>query len=129
MWKEAKDNERLVANRCPKCKMLYSPPVMVCGRCHVKVGDEFIDIGDKGTVTQYTIVVQRLWDPVEGKWFEPPPYPSATILLDSGVYSGGRLEETDTEKLHKGMRVQAVWKDKEERGLGARDIQYWRTIE
>ena len=126
---EMRDNKRLVANRCPKCGMLYLPPQMVCGRCHVRAGEEFIELSDKGTVTQYSFVVQRLWDPVEGKWFEPSPYPGATILLDGGVYTMGRLEETDMEKIHRGMRVEAVWKEKKERGLGTHDILYWRTIE
>lgn len=129
LWKEMRDNKRLVANRCPKCGMLYLPPQMVCGRCHVRAGEEFIELSDKGTVTQYSFVVQRLWDPVEGKWFEPSPYPGATILLDGGVYTMGPLEETDMDKIKRGMRVQAVWKEKKERGLGTHDILYWRTIE
>ena len=32
LYKEARDNKKLVTNRCPKCKELLWPPRPVCGR-------------------------------------------------------------------------------------------------
>ncbi len=131
-YQEIRDNKRLVANRCPKCNELFFPPHMVCGRCKVKASEELIvlDEGDlKGTVQELAPPRgQRFWDPRRGDWFEEP-HPSATILLDSGHRIGHRLEETDMEKVKKGMRVQAVWKEKEERGNAMGDILYFRKIE
>lgn len=124
LFKEIRDNKRLVANRCPKCQQLLYPPQMVCGKCHVRASDQFEEISDKGTVVQYTLIKMPLWDPHLGARAEPDPHPTATILLDSGVYTMmARLEETDPEKIKAGMRVQAVWK--EETG----EILYFRTIE
>jgi uncharacterized OB-fold protein len=51
------------------------------------------------------------------------------IELDDGTIIRHFLEETDTEKLKEGIRVQAVWKEKAERGEGTSDVKFFRTIE
>jgi len=127
-YKEAKENKRLTATRCPKCNELLFEPKIVCGKCKVRAGDELIDIGDKGTVHTYNTLIMRFWNGWTGD-FHDDPHPVACIKLDSGVYLEHCLEETDFEKLKQGMRVQAVWKPDGERGGGASDILYFRTIE
>ena len=127
LYREAKENKRLVANRCRKCKELLWPPQAVCGRCKVDAGEDWVVMSDKGTVIQYTYLVFPLWDPHYGEKLASP-HPTATIKLDEGVYLVHFLEEKDLEKLKEGMRVQAVWKD-EDRGRGLGDILYFRTIE
>lgn len=128
LYREMRDSKKLVTNRCPKCKELLWPPQMVCGRCKVRAGDDWVELSDKGTVAGYTYLVYPLWDPHAGKRVgEDHPY--ATILLDDGMYMVSRLEEQDKEKLKVGMRVQAVWRE-EGRGRGLdEDILYFRTIE
>ncbi|RLC94425.1 MAG: hypothetical protein DRI39_02860 [Chloroflexi bacterium] len=129
LYKEAMENKRLVTNRCPKCKELLWPPQAVCGRCKVEAGEDWVAMSDKGTVIQYTYLVFPLWDPHYGEKLANP-HPTATIKLDGGVYMVHFLEEKDPQKLKEGMRVQAVWKEKqEERGRGLGDILYFRTIE
>ncbi len=129
VYAEAKENKKLVSNRCPQCKEIWLPPTPVCPKCKVDMGWDWVELPQTGTVYQYTYLVYPLWDPHYGeKWANP--YPSATILLDNGVFYRHWLEETDKEKLRVGMRVQAVWKeDYEERGQGVQDILYFRTIE
>ena len=127
-YKEMRDNKRLVGNQCPKCKELMFPPRTVCGRCKVRAGEELEEISQKGTVRLYNPMVQKFWNPRTGDWYEDP-HPSATILLDGDVFTSHALEETDIEKLRVGMRVEAVWKEKKERGEGMGDILYFRTIE
>ena len=128
-YQEARDNKRLVGNRCPKCHEILFPPHEVCARCRVRASDELVELKQEGTVQLYNPVVMRLWNPRTGSYFEDQ-YPSATILLDDGVYIGHRLQEQNIEKLKKGMRVKAVWKEnKEERGNGFADILYFKTIE
>jgi uncharacterized OB-fold protein len=127
LYKEARDRKKLVTNRCTKCKELVYPPQMVCGRCKVEAGQDWVEMSDKGTVVQYTYLIFPRWDPHRGEYYSSP-YPSATVLLDSGLYLRSRLEEQDTKKLKRGMRVQAVWKEKG-RGREQDDIEYFRTIE
>ncbi|NQT72376.1 MAG: OB-fold domain-containing protein [Chloroflexi bacterium] len=129
VYAEAKENKKLVGNKCPKCKAIMWGPTIVCPKCKVETGWEWEELPETGTVTQYTYLVFPLWDPHYGeRWANP--HPSGTILLENGVYQRHFLEETDPEKLKVGMRVQAVWKeDYDERGLGMQDVPYYRTIE
>ncbi len=127
LFREMRDNKKLVAVRCPECKRLLFPPEMVCGYCNIRVEDDWVELSDKGTVVQYTLAGMPIFDIREGK-LKGAPRPSANVKLDEGVYLMHWLEETDPEKLKLGMRVQAVWKE-EGRGRGYEDILYFRTIE
>ena len=128
-YAEAKENKRIVGNRCPKCREIWLPPTPVCPKCKVDMGWDWVELPQKGTVIQYTYLVYPLWDPHYGeKWANP--YPSGIIQLDDGTYYRHFLGETDKDKLRVGMRVQAVWKeDYDERGQGPNDILYFKTIE
>jgi uncharacterized OB-fold protein len=128
-YAEAKENKKLMGGRCPKCREIWLPPSVVCPKCKVEMGWDWVEMPQTGQVYQYTYLVFPLWDPHYGeKWANP--YASAVILLDNGVFYRHRLEETDKDKLRVGMRVQAVWKeDYDERGQGPGDVLYWRTIE
>jgi uncharacterized OB-fold protein len=121
-YAEAKENKKIVFNRCPQCHETAMMPTVVCPKCKVEMGEDWVELPQTGEVYQYTYLVFPLWDPHYGeKWANP--YPSAIILRH-------RLEETDKEKLKVGARVQAVWQeDYDERGQGPGDILYWRTIE
>ena len=127
-YAEAKENKKIVGNRCPKCKEIWLPPTLVCPKCKVDMGWDWVELSQKGTVFQYTYLVFPLWDPHYGdNWANP--YASSTILLDNGVFYRYWLEEQDKEKLKEGMRVEAVWKeDYNERGLGPGDILYFKEI-
>jgi len=128
VYKEARDNKRLVTNRCPKCGELMWHPEPMCGRCKVDAGDDWVEMSDTGTVLQYTYLVVPMWDPHRGeRWANP--HPLATILLDNGCYIYHFLEERDSEKLASVKRVKAVWKEDGERGNGINDILYFRAIE
>jgi len=128
-YTEAKENMRIVGNRCPECKEIWLPPTVVCPKCKVDMGWDWVELPQTGTVTQYTYLVYPLWDPHYGeKWANP--YPSGIIRLDDGSYYRHFLGERDKDKLRVGMRVQAVWEeDYDERGQGPADILYFKSIE
>ena len=128
-YTEAKENKRIVGNRCPECREIWLPPTAVCPKCKVDMGWDWVELPQTGTVTQYTYLVYPLWDPHYGeKWANP--YASGIIQLDDGSYYRHFLEERDKDKLRVGMRVQAVWKEGyDERGQGPADILYFKSIE
>ena len=83
---------------------------------------EFVELPDKGTVTTFAIINI----PFAGQRIQPP-YVAAYILLDGAdipfLHLVTEIEATDVRM---GMRVEAVWKPREEWGLGIDNIDYFR---
>lgn len=124
---EMKENKKLWGIRCPKCKKLLFPPEAMCGYCFTELKDEWEEIGDEGTLVQFTKAGMPIFDNRTGQYaFSERPL--SNIQLDKGPYIMHWLEEKDLEKLHLGMRVKAVWRE-QGRGRGYEDIMYFRTIE
>ncbi len=83
---------------------------------------EFIELPDKGTVTTFAIINI----PFAGQRIKPP-YVAAYVLLDGADIPFLHLvTEIDADDVRMGMRVEAVWKPREEWGLGIDNIDYFR---
>ena len=125
---EMKENKKIWGIRCPKCKKLLFPPEAMCGYCFTEfTHDNWEEIGDEGTVVQFTKAGMPIFDIRKGT-FAFSERPLANIQFDTGPYIMHWLEENDLEKLHLGMRVKAVWRE-QGRGRGYEDIIYFRAIE
>jgi uncharacterized protein len=84
--------------------------------------DEFVELPDKGTVTTFAIINI----PFAGQRIEPP-YVAAYVLLDGADIPFLHLvTEIDAADVRMGMRVEAVWKPREQWGLGIDNIDYFR---
>ncbi|ORA04289.1 Zn-ribbon domain-containing OB-fold protein [Mycolicibacterium bacteremicum] len=84
--------------------------------------DEFIELVDKGTVTTFAVINI----PFPGQRIKPP-YVAAYVLLDGADIPFLHLvTEIDPADVRMGMRVQAVWKPREEWGLGIDNIDYFK---
>ena len=84
--------------------------------------DEFIELPDKGTVTTFAIINI----PFAGQRIKPP-YVAAYVLLDGADIPFLHLvTEIDASEVRMGMRVEAVWKTREEWGLGIDNIDHFR---
>ncbi|WP_166906617.1 Zn-ribbon domain-containing OB-fold protein [Mycobacterium sp. DL440] len=84
--------------------------------------DEFIELPDQGTVTTFAIINI----PFSGQRIKPP-YVAAYVLLDGADIPFLHLvTEIDPADVRMGMRVQAVWKPREEWGLGIDNIDYFK---
>ncbi|MEZ0340623.1 Zn-ribbon domain-containing OB-fold protein [Mycobacterium sp. pV006] len=84
--------------------------------------DQFIELSDKGTVTTFAIINI----PFAGQRIKPP-YVAAYVLLDGADIPVLHLvSDIDAEQVRMGMRVQAVWKPKDQWGLGIDNIEYFR---
>jgi len=83
---------------------------------------EFVELPDKGTVTTFAIINI----PFAGQRIKPP-YVAAYVLLDGADIPFLHLIlEIEAADVRMGMRVQAVWKPREEWGLGIDNIDYFR---
>lgn len=128
-----RDEGKILANRCPSCQRIILPPRIMCGFCKARVEDKdenWVTLSDKGTVVSYTVTTEREVDRVTGK-IVGEYYPTAFIRLDGGdewSLLAHFLSEPDPAKIHTGLRVQAVWKPKEQRRARMTDIMYFRTL-
>lgn len=129
-----RDEGKIVANKCPKCHRVILPPRIVCGYCKVKIEDKpenWVELSDKGTVTDTMTIEDREIDAITGEMLGVPN-PNLFIHLDGGdewTIIGHISEEMDVSKVPPGTRVQAVWKPMEERVGKMSDIKYFRVIQ
>ncbi len=84
--------------------------------------DQFVELPDKGIVTTFAIINI----PFPGQRIKPP-YVAAYVLLDGADIPFLHLvTEIDAADVRMGMRVEAVWKPREERDFGIDNIDYFR---
>ncbi|BDY27261.1 hypothetical protein hbim_01183 [Mycolicibacterium mageritense] len=84
--------------------------------------DQFVELPDKGTVTTFAIINI----PFAGQRIKPP-YVAAYVLLDGADIPFLHLvTEIPADEVRMGMRVEAVWKPREEWGLGIDNISHFR---
>jgi uncharacterized OB-fold protein len=112
---------RILGQRCPKCRKVYVPPRGACPVDGVPTTDE-VELPDRGTVTTFCIVNV----PFQGQKIQPP-YVSAYVLLDGADIAFLHLIlECDASEVRMGMRVEAVWKPREEWTTDLNNIRYFR---
>jgi uncharacterized OB-fold protein len=123
---ELRDTGKMLGTRCTNCSRVLVPPRPVCGICAARTG-EWVEVGPTGTITGFTVVEIPFIDPMTGVQ-RPVPYGFAFIKLtgaDTNIYHF--LEENRHERLHVGMKVEAVFR--EERVGSMADIVHFRTVE
>jgi uncharacterized OB-fold protein len=112
---------RLLGQRCPKCQKVYVPPRGACPVDGVPTTDE-VELPDRGIITTYCVVNV----PFQGQQI-PIPYVSAYVLLDGADIAFLHLIlDIDAADVRMGMRVEAVWKPREEWTTDLNNIKYFR---
>ncbi len=87
-----------------------------------KTLDELVELPDKGIVTTFAVINI----PFAGQRIKPP-YVAAYVLLDGADIPFLHLvTDIDPADVRMGMRVEAVWKPREEWGHGIDNIDYFR---
>jgi uncharacterized OB-fold protein len=133
-FKIMREEGKIYALRCSKCKRVIFPPRPMCGFCRITVGvkeEDWIQLRDTGTVTSIVLPTEREVDRATGKIIGKEN-PCAFIKLDGGdewTILVHYLEKIDINKLQRGMRVEAVWKPKEHRRSRMSDIAYFKIIQ
>jgi len=116
-----RDEKKIFGMRCPTCNRVLMPARSICPKCYTHL-DEWVEVGDKGTVLTYsTVYYGEPVQPVE------PPITYGVIQLD-GADTGivHMIQGADPACLHIGMRVEAVFK--EERTGSVLDIKYFKPL-
>lgn len=116
-----KDEGKIMGTRCPKCEHVYVPASIFCERCLGKL-DEWVDVGTTGEVKTFTLMYQNY----DGTPREIPEIIAFISLGDGGMIH--RLGSVAIEEIIIGMKVQAVFKPKEDREGSILDIVYFKPI-
>jgi uncharacterized OB-fold protein len=117
----ALEEGKLLGARTGDSGKVYFPPKEADPATGLEL-DQFVELPDKGTVTTFAIINI----PFPGQRIKPP-YVAAYVLLDGADIPFLHLvTEIDPADVRMGMRVQAVWKPREEWGLGIDNIDYFR---
>ena len=113
---------KLLGQRCPVDGRVYFPTRGSCPSHGVPIEGAPVELADRGTVVTYSI--NRV--PSQNIDLELP-YAAIQVLLDGAdTILMHVLGECDIENVRMGMRVEAVWKPKEEWTTSVANIEYFR---
>ncbi len=112
---------RILGQRCPRCRKVYVPPRGACPVDGVPTTEE-VELPDRGIVTTFCIVNV----PFLGQRIQPP-YVSAYVLLEGADIAFLHLIlGCDAAEVRMGMRVEAVWKPRDEWATTIENIDHFR---
>lgn len=122
-FREIKNNGRLMAAKCNKCKLTYLPPRLYCEECFEKL-EAWTALKVKGQIDSYTIAHVS----GDGKRLQEPKI-LAFIKFDR--IKGGMIHWADNlgrRKVVIGMKVQPKFKPKSQRTGSMTDIEYFEPV-
>jgi uncharacterized OB-fold protein len=108
---EGLKQEKILGNRCPKCRRVLVPARSFCPRCFVDMG-EWLEVGQEGELVGWCLTeIGYFGMPIE------PPFITGVINLDgadcSFIHLVGGLDLSDVGAVRRvvrnGMRVRVVW--------------------
>ncbi|MHC4093122.1 MAG: Zn-ribbon domain-containing OB-fold protein [Planctomycetota bacterium] len=120
-FREIKDNGRLVASSCPKCKRRFLPPNMYCEDCFVEM-TEYGPVEGTGTVQSFTVLHESLDE-------TPLSEPVVAAFVQFEGVSGGLLaplRDVKPDQVTIGMPVKLAL-NTEQPTHGAADICWVRA--
>ena len=114
-------DKKILGAKCSKTGKVLVPP-LVASPESLAPCEELVEVADRGVVTTFCIV--RI--PVMGRNVELP-YVAASVALDGADISiYALIQECRPEEVRMGMRVEAVWKPREDWVPGLQNITHFR---
>lgn len=102
-----RDSNKILGVKCEKCNKVYVPPREYCEKDFTKLDENWIELGNEGTITNYTIV-NYTYKHLPKK----APYVLALIKIDGADTPFAHIVEgVDLDQVEIGMRVKAVFAD------------------
>jgi len=123
-YRGLKEEEKIYGSLCPSCKRVQVPPKVYCGPCFVECS-EFVEVPRTGVLEAFTTVYLEY--PGQPR---KPPYTYGYIKLDgSHTHLYHLIEGIEVDRIHTGMRVEAVWVPPEQRTGNLYDIHFFRPVQ
>jgi len=115
---------KLLGQRCPVDGRVYFPSRGACPQHGVAFTGDVVELTDKGTIVTFSIVrVPSDVIPLD------LPYITVNILIDGSDTILMHVLDGNLDEVRMGMRVQAVWKPKDEWTSSTANIMYFRSID
>ena len=103
-----RDKKKILGVKCSKCKKVFVPPREYCEKCFSKLDESWVELGNEGVITNFTIVNYN-----DKHLPRRAPYILALIKLDGADTPFAHIVEgIDPKKVAVGMKVKAVFADK-----------------
>jgi len=118
-----RDEGKLLATRCDKCKITFMPPRLYCDKCFAALAN-YHEVPSTGVIDSYTITYFNM----DGEAL-PDPIVLAFIKIDQT--DGGIIHKVGNikpESLKIGTKVKAVFKDKPQRTGALTDIKCFKPV-
>ena len=125
-----RDEEKIMATRCPVCARTLVPPRSYCDRCF-RACETWCEVGPEGSVVTFTVCNRR--SPGIDR---DPPFMIALIRLDGAdtnlihIVEGCELSHPDAllDRVRAGLRVRPEFRPRAERVGQILDIQCFRAL-
>jgi uncharacterized OB-fold protein len=103
---ELKDNKRIMASACRKCKDVWVPPRKRCPVCFNEIhDDDWVEVGPKGKLRHFTVIHTN-----NESHPKKPPFAYAIIDLDGATRGLTHLlYNTKFEELSPGIKVEPIF--------------------
>jgi uncharacterized OB-fold protein len=113
--------------RCRLCRRTMVPPRMYCEDCF-RPTDEWVELRDTGSVVTYSISYVNA---DASRRVGEEPILVSVIEIDGATPMMGILHllgEVNPDEVSVGMKVEAVWRPKDERQGAITDIRYFKPL-
>jgi uncharacterized OB-fold protein len=118
------EKEKILGAYCPQCDAVFVPASIFCERCFERIEENYRELDPVGTVETFTVLYKNL----DGTLKERPEV-IAMVRIKGAV--GGLLHylrEADPKDVNIGMEVKAVFKPKDQREGGLKDISHFKPL-
>lgn len=118
-----RDEGKLLATHCDKCKITFMPPRMYCDKCFAELA-KYHEVPSTGVIESYTIT----YFDMDGA---PLPEPLVLAFIKIDQTDGGLIHQIGgikPESLKIGTKVAAVFEEKGKRKGALTDISYFKSV-
>jgi uncharacterized OB-fold protein len=103
-----RDERTILGVECPTCGKVYVPPREYCEKDLTKIDENWVALGNEGTVVNFTVVRYH-----DRHLPRRAPYILALIQVDGADTPLAHIVECGLEEIGLGMRVKAVYAETE----------------
>ena len=119
---EGLKQRKILGIKCPGCGTVYSPPTMLCVKCHTALrldrDEDWIRVSERGTVLSYTVAYAGVAPGGLRHLSEEERATYILVLLDDvDTHFLSELKGATEKEVSVGMRVRAVWADETDGAL------------